>query len=199
MKTRLAITGGIACGKSVVGTLLARRGIPVRDADDLAHEALERDRAVRAAVEEEFGAGILGEGGAVDRHRLGAIVFADAAARSRLEAILHPPVLRRLHEWVAGQLAANDLVVGIVPLLYETGEDVHWDVVICVTTTVGIQKARLAARGHSESDAAIRTAAQMRTGDKMKKADFVLHNSGTLAMLEDQVDRVLHRIRQERV
>lgn len=199
MKTRLAITGGIACGKSVVGTLLARRGIPVRDADDLVHEALREDVAVRAAIGEQFGADVLGDGGPQGRRRLAALVFSDPAARGRLEGILHPPVLRRMHEWVAEKLCANDLVVGVVPLLYEVGEHVHWDMVLCVSTKVEIQRRRLAARGISTEEAESRIAVQMGIAEKMRMADFVIHNSGTLGMLEEQVDRVLVRIRREQV
>jgi dephospho-CoA kinase len=197
LKARLAITGGIACGKSVVGTLLARRGIPVCDADDLVHEALDSDGGVRAAIEAEFGAGVLREGGMSDRRRLGAIVFRDAAARARLEAILHPPVLRRMRAWVAEELQRHDIVAGIVPLLYEVGEQANWDLVICVTATVEIQRRRLAARGLSEDDAHDRIASQMGTMQKVKRADFVVSNQGTLAMLDEQVDRVLCRIRRE--
>jgi dephospho-CoA kinase len=197
LKARLAITGGIACGKSVVGTLLARRGIPVCDADDLAHEALDSDGAARAAVEEEFGAGVLREGGMFDRRLLAAIIFRDAAARARIEAILHPPVLRRMHEWVAEESQRHDMVAGIVPLLYEIGEQANWDVVLCVTTTADIQGKRLAARGLSRDAVADRNAAQMGIVEKMKRADFVVSNQGTPAMLDEQIDRVLRRIRRE--
>lgn len=197
MKARLAITGGIACGKSVVGTLLARRGIPVCDADDLAHEALDDDRDTRSAVLAEFGSDMLREDGRFDRRRLGAVVFRDAAARARLEAILHPVVMARMHGWVAEQMQGHDIVAGIVPLLYEIGEQVNWDVVICVAATVEIQKRRMTALGFTAADASDRIAAQMGTVEKMKRADFVISNQGTLAMLDGQVDRVLRRIRQE--
>lgn len=197
MKVRLAITGGIACGKSVVGALLARRGIPVCDADELAHEALDGDGPTRAAVEAEFGAGLLIEGGMFDRRRLGAVVFKDAAARARLEAILHPVVLGRMREWVAEQSRRHDMVAGIVPLLYEIADQANWDVVLCVATTADIQIRRLATRGLSEAAADDRIAAQMKTVEKMKWADFVVSNQGTLAMLGEQIDRVLRRIRRE--
>lgn len=197
MKTRLAITGGIACGKSVVGTLLAVRGIPVCDADDLVHRVLAADSAVQVAIAADFGAGVLGDGGVSDRRRLGDIVFRDAAARARLEAILHPPVLRSMRAWVDDELKRHDIVVGIVPLLYEIGEQTNWDLVLCVTTTVGIQRRRLADRGLSAEGAADRIAAQMGIIQKMKQADFVVSNQGTVAMLGEQVDRVLRRIRRE--
>ena len=197
MKVRLAITGGIACGKSVVGTLLARRGIPVCDADDLAHAALDGDGVVRAAVAAEFGSGVFLEGGVSDRRRLGAIVFRDAEARARLEAILHPYVLRQMHEWVVGQLLRHDMIAGIVPLLYEIGEQANWDLVLCVTTTAEAQRKRLATRGLSETAATSRIAAQMAIAEKVKRADFVVSNQGTPAMLDDQIDRMLYRIRRE--
>jgi dephospho-CoA kinase len=197
LKVLLAITGGIACGKSVVGTLLSRRGIPVCDADDVSHEALDGDVSVRAAVLASFGVEMLREGGVFDRRRLGAVVFKDAAARARLEAILHPIVLRRMQEWAAEQSQRHDIVAGIVPLLYEIGEQAKWDVVLCVTTTAEIQVTRLATRGLSGAAAIGRIAAQMAIAEKMKRADFVVSNQGSLAMLDEQVDRVLRRIRRE--
>lgn len=199
LKARLAITGGIACGKSVVGTLLSRRGIPVCDADGLVHELLASDGVVRKAVRTEFGDGVFAPGGAVDRARLAQIVFGDAAARSRLEAILHPPVLRLMREWVADRLCQSDLVAGIVPLLYEIGGETSWDYVVCVTASVDTQIKRLMQRGLSAEDASRRIAAQMRTSEKTERAHFVLANEGTLAILDEQVDRVLRRIRQESV
>lgn len=199
MKARLAITGGIACGKSVVGTFLSRRAIPVCDADELVHELLDSDVAVRTAVRVEFGDGVLVNGGAVDRARLAQVVFRDAAARSRLEAILHPPAMGLMRKWVEDRLESNDLVAGIVPLLYEIGDEANWDFVVCVTATEATQIKRLMQRGLSAGDASRRIAAQMRTSEKIERADFVIANEGTLAILEEQVDRVLRRIRQESV
>jgi dephospho-CoA kinase len=197
LKARLAITGGIACGKSVVGALLSKRGIPVREADDLAHEVLEGSGAVRDAVIAAFGDGVVSPEGTLDRRRIAEIVFSDAVARSRLEAIMHPPILRLMRDWVAGQLPGSDVVAGVVPILFEIGDQANWDVVLCVTAPVEAQRRRLLDRGLSAEAAEQRMAAQMRTAEKVRMADFVVANHGTLAILEEQVDRVLRRIRRE--
>jgi dephospho-CoA kinase len=199
LKARLAITGGIACGKSVVGALLSRRGVPVRDADDLAHEVLESDGTVRDAVRAAFGEGVFAPDGTVDRRRVAEVVFSDAVARARLEAIMHPPILRLMRRWIDEQLRRSDIVAGIVPILFEIGDQANWDVVLCVTAPVEVQKRRLLDRGLSAESAELRMAAQMRTAEKVRMADFVVANHGTLEILGEQVDRVLRRIRQELV
>jgi dephospho-CoA kinase len=110
---------------------------------------------------------------------------------------MHPPILRLMRDWVAGQLPGSDVVAGVVPILFEIGDQANWDVVLCVTAPVEVQRRRLLDRGLSAEAAEQRMAAQMRTAEKVRMADFVVANHGTLAILEEQVDRVLRRIRRE--
>ncbi len=193
---RIAITGGIACGKSSVGDLLVRRGVPVCDADAVAHAFLEPGTGIHREVRAAFGDGILAPDGAIDRRLLGERVFADSAQRLRLNSIVHPPVIRRLREWASQEEKRHEVVAVIIPLLFEIGDDQNWDRVICVTTTLAIQRERLALRGITREDADRRIAAQMSVQAKTEWADHVIINQMSMAILELQVDRVLRRLRE---
>src|SRR5262245_7069384 len=159
---RVALTGGIATGKSYVAARMRERGIAVLDADALAHGAMAAGTEGAAAISARFGAHVLAADGAVDRATLGPIVFADAAARRDLEAIVHPVVHRAI---VAGLRAferlGHSLAVVDVPLLYETGRAGEYDRVIVTIAPVPIQIARLVERGLSPEAAQLRLAAQM--------------------------------------
>jgi dephospho-CoA kinase len=198
LKTRLAITGGVACGKTTVGAMLRRRGIPVCDADEVAHRSMEPGTGVYRAVVREFGSGVLDGEGRIERSRLGAIVFADEAARLRLNAMVHPAVLAYLRDWVKEQEEENGWVAAIVPLLYEIGAEAEWDIVLCVTTTVNIQRRRLADRGFSGDAADRRIAAQMSVAEKARRADIVIMNRGTMDLLEAQIEWTLRHLRSNR-
>src|SRR2546426_12000349 len=129
---KVALTGGIATGKSYVLEQFRRRGVPCLDADSLAHGVTAAGTAATAAIAARFGPDVLAADGSVDRAKLGPIVFADAAARLDLEALVHPPVYRAI---MAG-LRALDLLdrppraVVDVPLLYESGHAGDFDRVI---------------------------------------------------------------------
>ena len=189
VRIRVGLTGGIASGKSVVADGLARRGAVVVDADVLAREVVAPGTPGLAAVVERFGPEVLTEGG-LDRARLGAIVFADPAARRALEAIVHPAVRARAAEL---ELAAapDAVVVHVIPLLVETGQADDFDRVVVVDVDPETQVARLRARsGLSESDARARLAAQASRADRRVAADVVLDNEGPIAALEEQLDRL---------
>lgn len=192
---RLAITGGIACGKSSVGDVLVSRGVPVCDADTVAHAFLEPGTAVYQEVRSVFGEAILASDGRIDRRVLGACVFADESRRMRLNAIVHPPVMRELREWAFREGKRHGVVAVIIPLLCEIGDDQNWDRVICVSSTRAIQRERLALRGHTLEDAAKRIAAQMTDPARMACADHVIINQTSRDILLRQVDRVLARVR----
>jgi len=128
---RVALTGGIATGKSYVRTRLAEHGIPTLDADVLAREAVAAGSSGLAAVAARFGTGVLLPDGSLDRRALGAVVFADAQARADLEAIIHPRVRDATTTWLDRLAAAGEsLAVVDIPLLYETGRDHDFDRVI---------------------------------------------------------------------
>jgi len=195
--TRIAITGGIACGKSLVASLMTARGIPVCEADDIGHELLRRGTDVHARVAAFFGPAILDPRGEIDRDRLGAIVFEDPEELERLNALTHPEILSRLHQWLAAQTRRTAAAAGVIPLLYEVGDDAAWNVTVCVAAPVHEQQRRLRQRGLSAREAQARIAAQMPLPDKMERSDCVIYNCGGVDLLEEQTDKVVRKIRGE--
>ena len=179
---RVAVTGGIGTGKSVVVAELAACGAPVVDADALVHEALRAGSPAAADVRARFGEVMIAPGGDVDRARLGALVFQDSQARRDLEAILHPAVYRAIELWMQAQEDSGALVaVAEIPLLYETGHEGDFDCVV-VTACDGEEQVRRAVgrAGGSEADARRRIAAQWPLAEKVRRADLVIRTDGTL-------------------
>jgi dephospho-CoA kinase len=185
---RIGLTGGIGSGKSTVSALLAERGAVIIDADRLAREVVEPGTPGLAAVVDEFGDGVLTPDGALDRPALAAVVFADPAARRRLDAIVHPLVRARTLE-LAGAVPADAVVVHDVPLLAESGQTGSYDLVLVVEADPEIRVARLVARGLTEDDARARIAAQATDEQRRAVADVVLDNGGTREDLAAQVER----------
>ena len=159
---RIALTGGIATGKSYVRARLEELGVPTIDADVLAREAVTPGTPGLEAVVTRFGSQVLDERGALDRQKLAAIVFADPDARRALEAIVHPAVRRAADQWFAAlDPSRQRYAVADIPLLYEVGRDRDFDAVIVVACAPETQLRRAMERdGLSESDARQRLAAQ---------------------------------------
>jgi dephospho-CoA kinase len=189
----VGLTGGIGTGKSTVGRMIAAAGVPVVDADDLAHAATAVGGPAYAPVIASFGAGILAEDGTIDRRALGAIVFADAEARARLNAIVHPAVRQMMFDqFETWQATGVPLAVTIIPLLYESGLDGLFDEVWVASCPVNMQRQRVQARDGFDADqASARMAAQMPLAEKVAMADHVIDTSGTLAEVEAQVTRLI--------
>jgi dephospho-CoA kinase len=189
---RVALTGGIATGKSHVLDQFRRRGVPCLDADELAHGVTSAGTEATQAIAARFGADVLAADGAVDRKKMGSIVFADAAARHDLEAIVHPAVYRA----IAAGLRAFELVGGAplalvdVPLLYETGHAPDFDRVIATVCPPDVQIKRLIDRGMSEREAQQRLAAQMPADEKAARADFMIRTDGSFEETNRQVDEI---------
>jgi len=181
----VVLTGGIASGKSTVSGLLAGMGVPVIDADRVAREVVEQGQDAHREIVETFGPGVLREDGAVDRERLGKIVFADRALREKLERITHPRIGERMAQRLAAHAAAGaSAVVLDIPLYIENkvrhGVAIAADAVIVVTVDEATQADRLVGRdGLTREDALARVAAQMPLAEKGRHADYVIDNSGT--------------------
>ena len=190
---RLAVTGGIACGKSLVGRILSREGVSVCEADRLAHELMVPGTVVYRGVLDAFGGGILGPEGEVDRSVLGKRVFSDPASLRRLNRLVHPHVVSAWRAWLDTVDSDRPAAV-IVPLLYEIGVERGWDAVLCVASAETVQRRRLAQRGLTEAEIDQRLAAQMPLMEKMLKADFVVVNDGSEDLLNRQTVRVLRRL-----
>jgi dephospho-CoA kinase len=188
----IGLTGGIASGKSAVARLLRERGIPVVDADQLARDVVCPGSAGLAAVVARFGSEVLDVDGALDRKKLGAIVFGDDDARRDLNAITHPRVAQLAIEKL-DELRASGAPVAVyeVPLLFENGLEAMMDATLLVAVPVEIQLARMKSRdGLDEAAARARIAAQMPLDEKRKKATVVVENRGTLDDLAASLDNV---------
>jgi dephospho-CoA kinase len=191
---RVALTGGIATGKSWVLRRLASHGIPTIDADRLAHEVLAPGTPGARRVVARFGTGVADAGGRIDRRELGRLVFGDAAARADLEGIVHPAVYEAIAGWFAGLPPATAVAVADIPLLYETGRDREFDEVVVTACSPDEQVRRLIARdGLPEDDARARLAAQWPIGEKVARAGAVIDTSGTHAQTDAQVDALVAR------
>jgi dephospho-CoA kinase len=193
---KVALTGGIATGKSHVLEQFRRRGVPCLDADSLAHGVTAAGTEATSAIAARFGPDVLAADGSVDRVRLGRIVFADPAARRELEGMVHPAVYRAIQAGLRAfeLLGPSPLAVVDVPLLYESGHAADFDRVIVTACSPEVQLARLLERGMSESEARQRLAAQWPTEEKMARADFVIRTDGRYEETERQVEEVLARL-----
>jgi dephospho-CoA kinase len=194
---KVALTGGIATGKSYVLDRLRERGVPCLDADVLAHGVMAPGGEASQAIAARFGADILDEAGRVDRDRLGRIVFADPAARRDLEAIVHPGVYRAIGAGIrAFELVGSSPVVVVdVPLLYETGRSAEFDRVVATVCPPEMQVARLVQRGLTEVEARQRLAAQLPAADKAARAHQIIDTGGTYEETDRQVGEFLESLR----
>ena len=191
---RVALTGGIATGKSHVRRRLEAAGVPTLDADALARDALAPASDATAAVRRRFGESIVSADGVVNRGALGRLVFADDEARRDLEAIVHPRVHERIERWFANLDAAREpMGVADIPLLFETGRAADFDRVIVAVCDPERQVERMIARdGLAREDALARLRAQWPIGRKAALADDVIDTNGDVVETDRQVE-ALHR------
>jgi dephospho-CoA kinase len=189
---KVALTGGIATGKSHVLERFRQLGVPCLDADELAHGVTSAGTEATAEIARRFGSEILGKDGAVDRTKLGPLVFADAAARRDLEQIVHPAVYRAITAGLrAFELVENaPAAIVDIPLLFETGRARDFDRVIAAVCPPAIQLARLLERGLDEAQARQRIAAQMPAEEKAARADYVIRTDGSFAETDAQIERI---------
>jgi dephospho-CoA kinase len=187
---RVGLTGGIASGKSTVSAILRELGAVVIDADELAREVVTKGTPGLAAVVEEFGPGLLTSDGDLDRAAMGSLVFADDAARKRLEAIVHPLVFERIVD-LESQAPAGSVIVHDIPLLAESGRADTFDAVVVVDAPQDVQVARMIQdRGWTQADALSRIAAQATPADRRAIATYLVDNTGTLEDLRAQVEKI---------
>jgi dephospho-CoA kinase len=196
----IGLTGGIGAGKSTVSALLADHGALVIDADVLAREAVEPGRPAWAEVRRRFGESVVREDGSIDRQALAAVVFSDESALRDLNSIVHPEVARTMGERLALEASTDHVVVLDIPLLAEGGRERYpLAGVLVVDCPVELAIDRLVAeRGMDRADAERRVAAQAPREVRLKMADFVIMNMGTLEELRLMVDhawRWIERLR----
>lgn len=185
---RIALTGGIASGKSAVADRLAERGAIIIDSDVLARQVVAPGTPGLDAIAERFGTGVLRPDGSLDRPALGRIVFADPSARRDLEAITHPLIRERADALRAGA-PEGAVVIDVIPLLVEAGLADQFDEIIVVDAPDDVRLARLTRRdSFSREEARARLAAQAARAERLAVADHIVENTGTMAELAASVD-----------
>jgi len=173
---KIALTGGIACGKSLVAKYLRESGVETLDADDIVHELIPAD----------------------ERKRLAKIVFSNPAERHALEARIHPLVKSRLTEWINLQ-PQPPLRIAIIPLLFETHWDRDYDIILCVTSEQATQVSRMmASRGYTRDEAEARLAAQLPVAEKAAKSHYVIDNDGTVDALRTKVGAMVAWLKERK-
>jgi dephospho-CoA kinase len=187
-KYLIGLTGNIGTGKSTVARMLADLGATVIDADRLVHDLQRKGTPTYDAIVSEFGTGILRADGEIDRHALGAIVFADPGRLRALEGILHPAVAVESQQRISD--APSDIVVYEAIKLIEAGRAGMCDAIWVVTAPREAQIARLIrGRGMTESEARARIDAQPPPEEKLKHATTVIDNGGSIEETQAQVQR----------
>lgn len=194
---KIAITGGIACGKTYVGDYLSKKGIPVWEADNVAHDLLRDRSEVIKKIVQCFGQQVVGLNGEIDRKLLGNVVFADDHKRQLLNKIMHPIIIEELKKWLGNKEKEGELIcAAVIPLLYESGLNDGWDMIMCVLCSDAVRRMRMRQRGLGDDDITRRIKAQLPLEKKAEAADVVLVNNGDGWELEKQVEMVLERIKE---
>ena len=186
---RVALTGGIGSGKSLVGEILEELGALVIDSDQLAREVIERGRPGYEEVITAFGDSILSEG-QIDRAKLAAVVFKEKDLRKKLESIIHP-LVREAAEKLARNLPSGAILVNQIPLLVESDGAKRFDYVITVSADEDIRRERLRLRGLKDYEITERMAAQVADLDRENIANYILRNDGSIDELNRAVEELM--------
>jgi dephospho-CoA kinase len=186
---RVALTGGIGSGKSLVGEILEELGALVIDSDQLAREVIERGSPGYEEVITAFGDSILSEG-QIDRAKLAAVVFKEEDLRKKLESIIHP-LVREAAEKLARNLPSGAILVNQIPLLVESDGAKRFDYVITVSADEEIRRERLRLRGLKDYEITERMAAQVADLDREKIANYILRNDGSIDELTRAVEALM--------
>ncbi len=192
----IGLTGGIATGKSTVSEYLKEKGIPVIDADIVSREVTEKGSPALDMLAEKFGSGMIKEDGTLDRKALGAIVFSDSEKRKELNAILHKSIMDSIDEKVEAfrKSGEHDIAVVDAALLIESGFDKKMDQVWVVVSDMEERVKRIMERDDVTAEfAEKKIASQLSDEERLKKADEVINNSGSVEDLREQVDRLLEK------
>jgi dephospho-CoA kinase len=190
----VAITGGIAAGKTEALAAFARRGAAVSSADELVHRLYREDDGLRSELRERWGGGVFNSDGEVDRAAVAAIVFADRVELDWLESVLHPRVGRAHERWLDEVTAQHDppaLAVVEIPLLYETGGEKRFDKVVAITAGLPVREGR-------RSGFVDRESRLIPDDEKVRRADFAYVNNGSLEELDGFVSGVVQELTSPR-
>jgi dephospho-CoA kinase len=191
----LGLTGGIGMGKSTAAEFLRTRGAQIVDTDELARQLVQPGQPALTEIQTEFGKKVIAPDGQLRRKELAEIIFADAAARKKLETILHPRIRER---WLAQveiwRRENRALAIVVIPLLFETRAESHFNKIICVACSAATQHERLLARGWTPEQIKQRLAAQWPVEQKISRADFVVWTDGALDAPAQQLERIFVKL-----
>jgi dephospho-CoA kinase len=209
---RVGLTGGIACGKTAVGEMFAARGAHVIQADRIAHELMQPGGSVYNQVVLHFGRDILQPDGCINRQKLAHVAFGNPASGGspsatrvdELNRIVHPAVIAAQEEWMAdiGRRDPHAITMVEAALILEAGVGHQFDKLVVVTCSREARLQRFAQKLHMDAEAARlemerRMRAQMPDEEKVRRADYVIDNSGSLADTERQVDKIMQELRKQ--
>ena len=186
---RVALTGGIGSGKSLVGEILEELGALVIDSDQLAREVIERGSPGYEEVVTAFGDSILSEG-QIDRSKLAAVVFNESDLRKKLESIIHP-LVREAAEKLARKLPSGAILINQIPLLVESEGAKRFDYVVTVSADEEIRRERLRLRGLKDYEITQRMAAQVSDSEREKIANYIIRNDGSIDELTRAVEALM--------
>ncbi|MGL1902174.1 MAG: dephospho-CoA kinase [Fibrobacterales bacterium] len=194
----IGITGNIASGKSEVAKGFAKAGFTVFDADTLAHELYENNSELVGQLGQTFGTQILNSDGTLNRTELGAIVFSDGAKLTQLNTIVHPKLMQYIHFKVFSKMGEDVVLDAALIIEWEVQE--YFDALVVVTCDDDLRCERLQRRNNlSEVEALSRISSQMSQDEKIPFGDYIIHNSGSFELLQDQVSVLIGKIQVENI
>ena len=192
---KVGLTGSIATGKSTVESIFKELGVPVIDADEVVHKLLKEEKIKNKFV--EILGNVLDEKGEIDRKKVAKIIFSNQEKRKEIEKIIHPEVFKYIQNWIKEKEKKKyDFVIVSVPLMIETGSYKNYDKIIVVYAPKEIQLKRLKKKGMSEEEALKRINAQMDIEKKLKYADFVINNTGSIEDLRKEVEKIYKKLKE---
>jgi len=191
------LTGGVGMGKSTAASFFQQAGAAVVDTDEVARDLTQPGQPALAEIQSAFGPQFVGPDGRLRRPELARLVFADAVARRKLEAILHPRIRER---WVAQveccRRQSRSLAVVVIPLLFETQAETQFDQIVCAACSAATQRERLLTRGWMPEQITGCLAAQLPAEEKIARSHFVIWTEGALDLCARQVGQILGRLQK---
>ncbi len=190
---QVALTGGLGTGKSMVLKIFKQKGATTLDSDEIVRNALDKNKYIQQRIINLFGSSVAKGSKGLNKPALAKIIFSSTMKRKILEKLLHP-IVKKVIEGEYSK-SKKKIVVCDVPLLFETGWDKNFDSVIVVEANQALRMKRLRKRGMSVSDIRSRIKSQIPLSQKIKKADFVIHNNGTVRQTKKQVDTIWNNLK----
>jgi dephospho-CoA kinase len=189
---KVGLTGGIGCGKSTVVAFFREAGWRTVESDQVVRELLDHDAGIQGALRQRWGAEIFLTDGTTDRAKIAGQVFQNEAELRWLEALLHPRVREVWQGAIEAEPGADWLIE--IPLLFEKSLETVFDFTVCISSPPAVVESRMAARGYTAEEVDRRRQRQMPLEEKMRRADFVITNAGSLEFLEQQTGRLIAQI-----